>query len=278
VFNGTSVASINNIQFSLSPGFQFVSSIRSYPANFINIHGFSFGERSGSVQNEFGIYNGLKWRLPFGVLNLYYDQFKFPYAGFDNPLPADGNEFFAELTSKPFAKVETKLRYKKEKKELEYKTGSENFIAERRRENIRGEVIYEISKSLRWKSRFEYNVYSVKIIDLNEDGFLFFQDFRYVPTQSLNIYSRIIFFKTDSFNTAVYEYENDITGVMTNAAIFGEGIRWYFLIRYKIFTYITISCKYSETYKPGERTLGSGDSEINGNVDNRISFQFDWSF
>ncbi len=275
VYNGTSVASINNIQISLSSNLQFVSSIRSYPANFINIHGFSFGERSGAAQNEFGIYNGLKWRLPFGTLNLYYDQFKFPNASFDNPLPTDGNEFFAEFISKPFTKVETRVRYKKERKELNYKIYDENLIAERNRENIRGEIIYEISKSLRWKSRFEYNIYSVKNVEFDEDGFLFFQDLRYVPTSNLNIYGRIIFFRTDSFNSALYEYENDLTGVLTNRAMFGEGIRWYFILRYKILPYLVLSCKYSETYKPKEKTLSSGDSEINGNLDNRINFQVD---
>ncbi|OGU74985.1 MAG: hypothetical protein A2V93_01290 [Ignavibacteria bacterium RBG_16_34_14] len=277
VYNGTSVASTNNIQISLSSTLQFVSSIRSYPANFINIHGFSFGERSGAAQNEFGIYNGLKWRLPFGTLNLYYDQFKFPHASFDNPLPADGNEFFAELISKPFSKVETRIRYKKERKELEFTINNNKLIAERNRENIRGEIIYEISKYLRWKSRFEYNIYSVKNANLDEDGFLFFQDLRYVPISNLNIYGRIIFFRTDSFNSAVYEYENDLTGVLTNLAMFGEGIRWYFIIRYKVLPYLVLSCKYSETYKPKEKSLSSGDSEINGNLDNRINFQVDLS-
>ena len=166
-------------------------------------------------QNEFGIYNGLKWRIPFGIVNLYYDQFKFPYAGFDNPLPADGNEFFAELTSKPFSKVETKVRYKKERKELEYKIKDENSIAERNRENFRVEITYEISRSIRWKSRFEYNIFSVKDAKLNENGFLFFQDLRFVPNSNFNIYGRIVFFKTDSFNSAIYEYENDLTGVLT---------------------------------------------------------------
>lgn len=278
VYNGTSVASINNIQISLSSSLQFVSSIRSYPANFINIHGFSFGERSGAAQNEFGIYNGLKWRLPLGILNFYYDQFKFPNASFDNPMPTDGNEFFAELTSKPFSKVETRIRYKKERKELEFTIEDENLIAERNRENFRGEVIYEISKLLRWKSRFEYNIYSVKDAEINEDGFLFFQDLRYVPTSNLNLYGRIIFFRTDSFNSAVYEYENDLTGILTNIAMFGEGIRWYFIARYKVLPYLVLSCKYSETYKPKENTLSSGDSEIKGNLDNRINFQLDLTF
>jgi hypothetical protein len=278
VYDGTSVASINNLQLSFSRNFQFISSIRNYPQNFINLHGFSFGERSGAGKNEFGIYNGLKWRLPFGILNLYYDQFKFPYAGFDNPLPADGNEFFVEFASKPFNKVEMKIRYKKEKKELEYQINNENLIAERNRENFRIEIIYEISKLLRWKSRFEYKIYSVKDADFNEDGFLLFQDLRIVPSSDLNIYGRIIFFRTDSFNSAIYEYENDLTGVLTNLPMYAEGIRWYFIIRYKVLPYLALSCKYSETYKPKERTLGSGDSEINGNLDNRINLQLDLSF
>lgn len=278
VYSGTSVATINNLQISISSSLQFVSSIRNYPANFINIHGFSFGERSGAVQNEFGIYNGLKWRIPIGILNLYYDQFKFPFAGFDNALPADGNEFFAELSSRPLSKVETKIRYKKERKEINYNINEVKLIAERNRENFRGEIIYEISKSLRWKSRFEYNIFSVNDADILEEGYLFFQDLRFIPAANLNIYGRIVFFRTDSFNSAVYEYENDLTGVLTNRAMFGDGIRWYFLIRYKIFPSLTFSGKYSETYKPKEITLSSGDSEIIGNLDNRISFQLDLSF
>ncbi|RPI72905.1 MAG: helix-hairpin-helix domain-containing protein [Ignavibacteriales bacterium] len=278
VYNATSVASINNIQIYFNSNLQYIVSIRNYPYNFINIHGHPFGERSGAGQNEFGIYNGLRWRLPFGVLNFYYDQFKFPYSTFDTPLPSDGNEFLAEFVSKPFDKVETKLRYKKERKELEFNINNENVIAERNKESLRGEVIYEISKSLKWKSRFEFNIHSVKTAKLNEKGFLFFQDISYVPAANLNIYGRIIFFRTDSFNTAVYEYENDLTGLLTNAPMFGEGIRWYFLIRYKILPYLVVSCKYSETYKPKEKTLSSGDSEINDNLDNRINFQLDLVF
>jgi len=278
VYDGISVASINNLQLSFSRNLQFVSSIRSYPRNFVNLHGFSFGERSGAGTNEFGIYNGLKWRLPIGILNLYYDQFKFPYATFDNPLPSEGNEIFIELDSKPFNKVETLVRYKNERKEISYTVEDDKFILLRERENIRFEITYNISKQLRWKSRFEYNFYSVKDAELYENGFLFFQDLRFVPTSNLNIYGRIVFFKTDSFNSAIYEYENDLTGILTNVAMYGEGIRFYLLLRYKMLSHFSLSCKYSETYKPKEKTLGSGYSEINGNLDNRINLQLDLSF
>lgn len=90
-FNGTSVASFNGLKFSPSPEFVYTLSVRSYPRNYINLHGFGFGERSGAAQNEFGIYNGFRWRTSMGILNFYFDQFKFPYATYDNPLPSEGN-------------------------------------------------------------------------------------------------------------------------------------------------------------------------------------------
>jgi len=37
----------------------------------------------------------------------------------------------------------------------------------------------------------------------------------------------------------------------------------------------TISAKYSETYKPKEKSLSSGNNTINGNLDNRLSLQLD---
>ena len=65
---------------------------------------------------------------------------------------------------------------------------------------------------------------------------------------------------------------------MPNLAMYGEGIRWYFIAKYKPIKFLSISAKYSETYKPDEKTLSSGDSEIIGNLDNRFSLQIDLSF
>jgi hypothetical protein len=75
----------------------------------------------------------------------------------------------------------------------------------------------------------------------------------------------------------VYEYENDLLGVMPNLAMYGKGIRWYVILKYKPLKFLTLSAKYSETYKPDENYLSSGDNEIIGNVDNRVSFQIDMS-
>ena len=277
VYNGISVASINSVQISVSRDLSFISSIRSYPGNYVSLHGYAFGERSGAPSNEFGIYNGAKWRTPIGLLNFYYDQFKFPFATFTNPLPSEGNEFLADIISEPLNKVKTRIRYRYENKDVTESIDNIKQLVKRLRQVIRFELIYYPTNNLRLKGRYEFNNYRIASVNVKEDGYLFFQDIRFAPTSNFNFYTRIIFFRTDSFNSAIYEYENDLTGVLSNLAMYGEGIRWYLIIRYRPFTLFTISAKYSETYKPKEKSLSAGNNTINGNVDNRFSIQIDLS-
>ncbi len=277
-YDGNVVASINNIELYISDDFTFVTSIRNYPKDYKSIHSFGFGEMSGSTKNEFGIYNGFRWRSPVGIINAYYDQFKFPYATFDLPLPGEGNEFLININSKPFKNIETTLRYKYEKKDVSESISNSIQIVKRIKQSIRGEISFKAAKSLRLKERVEYMNYGIKEISVKESGFLIFQDVRFIPTSRLNIYARIILFQTDSFNSAVYEFENDLTGVLTNLAMYEQGMRWYFIIRYTPLDLFSFSLKYSESYKPDKNFLSSGNSQIIGGLDNRLSFQLDFKF
>ena len=277
-YDGTSVASINGIQFSANRDLIFTTSFRNYPRNYKNLYGFGFSEKSGKINNELGIYSGLKWKIPFGVLNLYYDIFKFPYRTSENSLSSEGNELLVDFVSIPLPSFEVRLRYKYEDKEVTELINIDEEIVRRLKQIARTDLIYNISKDFRLKTRIEYNHFFIKDANLKENGLLVYQDLRYVPQKNINLYGRIIFFQTDSFNSAVYEYENDLLGVMPNLAMYGKGIRWYVIVKYKPLQFLTLSTKYSETYKPDETSLSSGDNEIIGNVDNRISFQIDMSF
>ena len=277
-YDGTSVASINGIQFSANRDLIFTTSLRNYPRNYKNLYGFGFSEKSGKINNEVGIYSGLKWKIPFGVLNLYYDIFKFPYRTSENSLSSEGNELLIDFVSIPLPSFEVRLRYKYEDKEVTELINIDEEIVRRLKQIARTDLIYNISKDFRLKTRIEYNHFFIKDANLKENGLLVYQDLRYVPQKNINLYGRIIFFQTDSFNSAVYEYENDLLGVMPNLAMYGKGIRWYVIVKYKPLQFLTLSSKYSETYKPDETSLSSGDNEIIGNVDNRISFQIDMSF
>jgi len=276
-YNGISVASINLFELLISNNFTFVTSIRSYPRNFNSLHGYAFGERNGATNNELGIYTGFRWRTPIGLLNFYYDQFKFPYATYFNPNSTQGDEYLVDFLTKPIRKFELRARYKYENKDLTQLVENSKSIVKRLRQVFRGEIIYSISNKIRLRGRFEYNTFRVAQTGEDENGYLIFQDVRYSPTSDFNLYGRIIFFKTDSFGSAIYEYENNLTGVLTNVPLFNEGIRWYFLLRYRPYKMITVSAKYSETYKPAEKTIGSDDNSIPGNLDNILSIQLDFS-
>ena len=274
-YNGISVASINLFQLLISNDFTFITSVRSYPRNFYSLHGYAFGERNGATNNEVGIYTGFRWRTPIGLLNFYYDQFKFPYATFFNPNPTQGDEYLVDFLSKPINKFEIRARYKYENKDLTQLIDNSKSVVKRLRQVFRGELIYTIGNKIRLRGRFEYNTFQIAQTSEDENGYLVFQDVRYSPSSNFNLYGRIIFFKTDSFDSAIYEYENNLTGVLTNVPLFDEGIRWYFLIRYRPHKILTVSAKYSETYKPANKSLGSGDNSIPGNLDNIVSLQLD---
>lgn len=277
-FDQKSVASINGLQFSVTSNFSIVTAFRNYPSIYRNYRGSGFGERAGATSNETGFYTGFRWRVPVGVLNVYYDQFKFPFRTFNNVSPSDGDELLAELSSKPFSKTETKFRYKYENKDVTQTLDELRQVTKRLRQSFRIEITHSISNFLRTRSRVEYNYFNINLRNLKEDGYLFFQDIRFAPQNNIVVFGRIIFFKTDSFNSAIYEFENDLMGVMTNLAMYGEGMRWYLIGRYKVFKNLTLSFKYSETYKPKEKSLSSGNNLIPNNLDNRIGFQIDMNF
>lgn len=276
-YNMNSVASIHNANITVDKNFSLVFSLRNFPRNFINLHASSFGEK-GTAQNEVGFYSGIRFRTDFGVFNIYYDQFKFPIASSTYNFSSSGNDIMIYYTNKIFTNTELRLKFKNETKDFVESIGTERGLVKRSQQNYRAELYYKVAKNLQLRTRVEYVYLTSTKIEPKESGYLVLQDIKYTPIQNLNIYARYIFFSTDSYNSRIYQFENDVIGVMTNPALYGEGMRWYVLTRYSTKFGLNISLKYSELYKPNERTLGSADSEIQGNLDNRINFQIDFNF
>lgn len=278
VYNEKSVASINGLELLISKQLTYVTSIRSYPSNYNNLFGFGFSERNGKIKNEVGLYSGFKYKTKPGIFNFYFDIFKYPYASYESSLPAEGYELLFDFSSRVTPKSEIKLRYKYENKEVEKLIDEKYQITNRLRQNFRCEFLYDFSNKFRYRSRLEYNYFFIKNTSSRENGFLVLQDLRFKSKNNLFLSGRVILFQTDSFNSAVYEFENDLVGVMPNIAMYGKGFRWYLIAGYTPFNNLTISAKYSETYKPDATSLSSGDNEIFGNLDNRFSLQIDLSF
>ncbi|NOX18666.1 MAG: helix-hairpin-helix domain-containing protein [Chlorobi bacterium] len=276
-YNGNSLATINTLQFNVTKKFIFLVSVRNYPESFFTLYANGFGEHGNTI-NEFGIYTGLRWRTGYGNVDFYFDQFKFPFAGTSIPLPSSGNEWLVNYTYKFSRSVSIRARYKNEKKEAFEIFNESDLIVEQLKQSIRIDLNFEPSNFLYSKTRIEYLYLLKDQIGERENGFLIYQDLRYRATRALSFYGRIIFFSTDSYASRLYEFENDLTGIMNNPALFGNGVRVYLLARYKIWDQFGISFKYAETYKPNETEISSALQQIEGNIDNKISLQIDLRF
>jgi hypothetical protein len=276
-YDGKSFAWINNMQYSLDRRIAVLASVRSYDRSYNSLYSNGLGESSNN-RNEQGFYLGVRWYSQFGLINLYFDQFKFPSASLRNPLPAPGNEMLINYSNKLSKKIHLVLRYKIENKELTDDGGGILIQTSRKKQSARLDLKFNVSKKITFRNRFEYSYIDYHQNDERESGFLTFQDIIYRPSGNLSFYTRFIFFQTDSFNSRIYEFENDLRGVMTNTPLYGKGMKWYLMIKYSIQNFMTLSIKYSELFKPEEHYLGSGLSEISGNVDNRFSFQIDLNY
>jgi hypothetical protein len=266
-----SFATINNMQICLNKNFLFVSSIRNYPSNFISIHGNSLAEQSNKVRNETGFYNGFKLLTNYGTINFYYDQFKFPSGGYRFPTSSAGEEFLLSYSNTFNDNISIKANYKYENKDYIQNQEEQKTITRRGRNDIRLILSWNVSKEIRLKSAANYNVIRIREENMTEDGFLLSNSILINAKNNFKISIGISFFKTDSYFSSVYEYDNNIAGLVRGNVLYGEGTKLNIFLSYVIFKLITISGQYREVIKPRESLVNPNSPIITKN----IIFQFE---
>lgn len=278
------VAGLSALQFSFSKFAEMIFLYRNYPEDFTPVHSFAFGENNGNTQNENGIYAGLSLKPLKGLsIDTYFDQFKFPYRTYFNPVPTSGNDFLVNTEYKVSKGFLVYLKYKNKNKE-ETRTVLDGFnrdvkkIDNRNQMNIRLGFDYDVSNKIRVRSRYEYVFVKYDNFGGNNKGFLFFTDIKAFAFKNLSFSTRFIVFQTDDYDSRVYEFEEDLKGVMSNYGLYGKGTRWYLLAKYKPYNFFELTAKYSATYFDGVKTIGSGNDLIQGDLNNRFNLGVEISF
>ena len=261
-----SIASLHTIQISFNKNFLFVSSIRNYPRNFISIHGNSLAEQQSKVQNETGFYNGFKLLTDYGTINFYYDQFKFPFGGYRFPISNAGEEFLFSYTNTFKEDINIKINYKYESKDYLLNRDDQKSIVRRGRNDFRFILSWNLSKEVRLKSTAEYNAIRIKEDNMTEEGILLTNSVFINLIDNVRLTGVISFFRTDSFFSSVYEYENNIGGLVRGAVLYGEGAKINLYSSYKLFKILTISAQYSEIIKPKESLINPIYSTLTDNI------------
>lgn len=101
----------------------------------------------------------------------------------------------------------------------------------------------------------------------SESGFLIYQGFQLKPNQKdLTISFRYSVFDTDSYDSRLYAFEQDVPYSFSIPAFSGRGSRFYFLFNTKINRNLSLIFRFSQTWYSDRNTISSGADAISGNA------------
>ena len=88
---------------------------------------------------------------------------------------------------------------------------------------------------------------------------------------------RVAAFRTDSYDTRIYAYENDVLYAVSFPAYYGRGFRWYGIVKLPLGNAVEVWLRTARTRVTDRETLGSGPEEIDGNTKTDVRIQVKYS-
>lgn len=275
-------AFVNGMIVSLDPRLAFTVLYRDYERNYQNLVSNGFAEGSMAA-NEKGTYIGVAAR-PTNTISLtaYCDRFKFPWMSYQANQPsAYGSDYLAQLNYTPSKKLDMYFRireryYQRNTVDAE---ADIDYLGLVKQVNYRFNLSYGILPSVKLKNRIELVDYK-KEDTKTQKGYLAYQDVTYNKIGSPVSFSlRYALFQTDSYNSRIYAFENEIPGVYSILANYYRGSRFYLLVDYNITRRIELWVRYSQTFYDNKDTISEGSlSEIQGNTKSEIKAQVRFKF
>ncbi|MCB0281851.1 MAG: helix-hairpin-helix domain-containing protein [Calditrichae bacterium] len=193
--------------------------------NFQTIDGRSFDNSGLFPRGVQGYFSGIRFKP---VRNFSFSAFKVfekeTWRTYFESMPTQSDEWLAQADwhQKEFG---TSLRFRKRTTE-EFTSKTIQLT----QKSIRFECIYNTSHTVRLKTRAEHTFFD----NLNEKGTLVFQDVSYDLREDIMLNGRFSLFKTSSYESRIYEFENDLPGSFSNLALFDDGNKFYILLKWQL--------------------------------------------
>jgi hypothetical protein len=269
----------NNSNLALKIGCQFQTSnisnlvcFRSYSKNFNSPFGYGFGEFS-NFANESGLYFGSKIDLNENTeLNFFIDLFN-----------SQGNTYF----------LNTKVRGMDLAGEIKYKISNNSklkfrLMSQEKTDGLIQNNYKQYFQKIKYSSRIdaetkikntylllriEYNYIDFNELKTNENGFIGFVDIKYKINEDLKIGGKYSLFSTNSYESAVWQYESVAPGLGQSQLMYGEGYRFFIYSQIQ-FDYLSLWIKYG-IY---ESNILDDSNKIFNKIDKKINLQCDVRF
>lgn len=241
---------------------------RRYDKRYVSHYASGFGEYS-NTSNEEGVYCGVDLSLVKNLkVNLYYDWFRHFAPRYLATFPGSGWECLAEVDYR-HGKFGHQWRYKRECRPEDLKGKGSVW---REKSEYRYQLSFQWNKVLEFRTRFNMSQYHKDKV--RELGYLVFEDVIVAPRKTgLKMQYRLGWFKTDSYQSRIYAYENNVLYGYSFPAFMGEGWRTYLNLSWKPVNRLTCYLKAGFVIYPRQEVISSGVTQVDSNRLYDLTFQ-----
>jgi hypothetical protein len=251
LFGEFSLSDFNNLAvvqgFSFRPSDRLTINLlyRNYAAGYFALHGNGPGTAS-STSNETGLFGNFSLEAAKHLfISGGCDVEKYPWLKYLCSSPTWGMRHEVRIRAEPTEKVKFELAYYK-RMSMSDISGS-SYIPEQEQlitNSFKGTVRYSPDENFSMAFRLDYR----SVDPSGSKGVLMLQDinytFRKIP---LTVWFRYCIFNTDSWDSRIYTYENDLLYSFSIPAFSGEGSRSYIMTKLDIGKRTEIRLKYGIT-------------------------------
>lgn len=255
---------------------------RNFQKNYQSLYSTAFSETRGT-NNEKGLYFGVNARLNSDfTFSGYMDKFEFPWLKYQVNAPSEGVDFLAQLTYKPFKKLEVYARYRQKIKGGNARDPAAmiDYLTDTEKETVRLNSSFRVTESVTLRNRVEFLKFR-NGEELPEFGYLIYQDISFRSKSMKFPFScsfRFAMFETESYNSRIYAYENDVLYAFSIPAYYYRGTRTYLILQYKLVRNVDIWLRIAQTYYSNRDVISSGLSEIEGSAKTEVKAQVRYRF
>lgn len=249
--------------------------VRSFEEKFRSPYGSIFGEFSYPA-NELGIYSGIIWKPEKKYrFSAFFDWF----TSYGNTYTVDTNvtgfDFFSQFDYIIDSRTTVYARLNYKSKTAQEKISKNVIFYQKDKTGIRLEGKHSFSKCFKLRSRLDFVYINNKNIIEDELGIAGFLESELKVTNWLKLQARATCFSTDSYNSAIWQFEYYYPGASYFPALYDSGTRAYIALQISPIKNLDIYLRYVNMYKFNVESLGSGYELIKGKQQNRIYCQID---
>ena len=277
-------ATLNGLILGLDKRLSFSALHRFFSLKYQALNAQPFSE-SSKINDENGLYIGLEYKLSKRfIISAYADFWQHQWWRFRVDAPSNGHEYFVKSAFK-FKNTEGYIQLKtKTKQENTTRPDSAkiNQIMDKTKAQMRFHFQNKLTKHLTLRNRLELSAYQD---EQQSKGFVIWQDIIWKGTLTakrtddpLSITSRLAFFDTDNYQSAIYAFENDLMYNFNVQPYYYRGTRFYINVGYHFNKNMLLECRLARTHLTNKNTIGSGLDEIKGNHRTDVKVQVHFSF